>query len=69
MVRSVIAIVAVGLAATFMACGQVAAPSGGAAPKLVIAVQPTNTPEQLATDAKGLEQFLEARVGTDVEIV
>ncbi|MSQ28457.1 MAG: phosphate/phosphite/phosphonate ABC transporter substrate-binding protein [Dehalococcoidia bacterium] len=73
MARSVIAVIAVGLAAMSMACGQAAAPSGGAAggpaQKLVIAVQPTNTPEQLATDAKGLEQFLEAKVGTDVEII
>src|SRR5687767_10631257 len=40
-----------------------------AASKIVIAVQPTNTPEQLAADAKGLEQFLTQRLGRPVEIV
>ena len=38
--------------------------------KLVIAVQPTSTPEQLTTDAKDIEKFLEARLpGVDVDIV
>jgi phosphonate transport system substrate-binding protein len=35
---------------------------------LVLAVQPTNTPEQLAAEAKGLEEFLEQKTGADVEI-
>jgi len=67
---TLIGLVAVGLSA--VGCAQ-AAPGGGAAPprpaKIVIAVQPTNTPEQLSNDAKGLEQFLESRLGADVEIV
>lgn len=37
--------------------------------KLVIAVQPTNTPEQLSADARDIEQFLERRLGRDVELV
>jgi phosphonate transport system substrate-binding protein len=46
-----------------------ASPGGsGAKTKLVIAVQPTNTPEQLASEAKELEQFLEQKTGVDVEI-
>jgi len=39
------------------------------ASKIVIAVQPTNTPEQLQTDAKALEQFLSQRLNRPVEIV
>ena len=35
---------------------------------VVIAVQPTDTPEKLSTDAKELEQYLESRVGIDVEM-
>lgn len=37
--------------------------------KLVIAIQPTSTPDQLTTDAKELEQFLEGRLGRDVELL
>lgn len=37
--------------------------------KLVIAVQPTNTPDQLSADAKDLERFLAERLGRPVEIV
>lgn len=44
---------------------QAAAPAS----KIVIAVQPTNTPEQLQTDAKALEQFLSQRLNRPVEIV
>jgi phosphonate transport system substrate-binding protein len=52
--------------------GQPAA--GGAAPsanraKLTIAVLPTNTPENLADDAKELEQFLAARLGRKVDLI
>lgn len=35
----------------------------------MIAVQPTNTPEQLQADAKALEQFLSQRLNRPVEIV
>jgi len=57
-------------ALTAVACTPTApAPTGDAPkPKLVLAVQPTNTPEQLASEAKGLEEFLEQRTGADVEI-
>ena len=37
--------------------------------KLVIAIQPTSTPEQLNAQAKELESFLEERVGTEVEVL
>ena len=37
--------------------------------KLVIAVQPTATPEQLTADARDLREFLSKRLGRDVEIV
>src|SRR6185503_4275986 len=39
------------------------------AKKLVIAMQPTSTPEQLQSQAKELEAFLEERLKTDVEIL
>jgi phosphonate transport system substrate-binding protein len=41
----------------------------GAAEKLVIAVQPTGTPEQLSADAKELQRFLEGRLERPVELV
>jgi phosphonate transport system substrate-binding protein len=37
--------------------------------KLVIAVQPTSTPERLTADAKELREFLSKRLGREVEIV
>src|SRR5262245_16607582 len=37
--------------------------------KLVLAVQPTSTPEQLTADAKDLREYLSKRLGRDVEIV
>jgi phosphonate transport system substrate-binding protein len=37
--------------------------------KLVIAVQPTNTPEQLTADATEIEGFLSSRLGRDVQLV
>ncbi|HLC30285.1 MAG TPA: phosphate/phosphite/phosphonate ABC transporter substrate-binding protein [Dehalococcoidia bacterium] len=57
--------------AALTACAPSAAPPEKAsAQKLVIAVQPTSTPEQLTTDAKDIEKFLEARLpGVDVDIV
>jgi len=45
------------------------ATAAASASKIVIAVQPTNTPEQLQTDAKALEQFLSQRLNRPVEIV
>lgn len=48
-----------------------AKPAEGAAAveKLVIAVQPTATPEQLSADARDLQQFLQQRLGRPVELV
>jgi phosphonate transport system substrate-binding protein len=37
--------------------------------KLTIAVLPTNTPENLANDAKELDQFLSARLGREVDLI
>jgi phosphonate transport system substrate-binding protein len=37
--------------------------------KLVIAVQPTATPEQLTADAKELREFLSKRLNREVEVV
>ena len=57
-------------------CGGVsptgAQPSGQSAQraeKLVMAVQPTNTPEQLSADAGELRAFLQQRLGRDVDLV
>jgi phosphonate transport system substrate-binding protein len=59
-----------------LACGGSTSGSGNtpgtSAPrrdKLVIAVQPTSTAEQLAADAKQLEQFLSQRLNRPVELV
>jgi phosphonate transport system substrate-binding protein len=47
-----------------------AAPAQQAGPgKIVIAVQPTATPQQLSADAQDIELFLESRLGTDVELL
>ena len=48
------------------------APLGAQTPrpsKIVIAVQPTSTPEQLTADAKELRDYLSKRLNRDVEIV
>lgn len=45
-----------------------AACGGGAGERVVIAVQPTATAEQLAAQAGEVERFLEARLGVDVEL-
>ncbi|HXG36216.1 MAG TPA: phosphate/phosphite/phosphonate ABC transporter substrate-binding protein [Dehalococcoidia bacterium] len=37
--------------------------------KLVIAVQPTDTPERLSADAKDIEKFLAGKLGRDVELI
>lgn len=63
------------LGALVVACSGTPSDSRGAAQpptppsKLVIAVQPTNTPDQLSTDARDLERFLSDRLGRPVEIV
>jgi phosphonate transport system substrate-binding protein len=46
------------------ACSTVAAK-----PRMVIAVQPTSTPEQLSANAQELQAFLETRLDRDVELV
>ncbi|MBM2827294.1 MAG: Phosphate/phosphite/phosphonate transporter substrate-binding protein [Dehalococcoidia bacterium] len=61
------------LAIALLACTSAATPSDTAPQakpeKLVVAVQPTGTPEQLASDAKEIETFLEARIGSEVDVV
>ena len=65
----------VALLATLVLPGGARAPQAAAAPlqqgqeKLVIAVQPTATPEQLSADAGELREFLERRLGRPVELV
>lgn len=49
----------------FTLAGPVSAQDQG---KLVIAIQPTSTPQTLETQAKELEEFLEKRLNRDVEI-
>jgi phosphonate transport system substrate-binding protein len=44
-------------------------PAAAAAEKIVIAIQPTSTPETLAAESREIEQFLEARMqNVDIEI-
>lgn len=44
-------------------------PSGQSSGKIVIAVQPTSTPETLTADAKELREYLAQRLGREVEII
>lgn len=64
---------AVALAIALALTAGCATPTGAPAPqkaeKLVIAVQPTNTPEQLSADAGEMRAFLQQRLGRDVELV
>ncbi len=48
---------------------QTTSPGTARQAKLVIAVQPTSTPEQLTADAKELREFLSKRLNREVEIV
>lgn len=59
-----------------VSCGGSSGDTGGGkgsgqprAGKLVIAVQPTGTPEKLSTDAKDIETFLSARLNREVELI
>ena len=67
-IRAVVAVVvfALTLIATSSSPLRAQTPRAG---KIVIAVQPTATPEQLSTDAKELREFLGKRLNRDVEIV
>lgn len=55
-------------AITAVACAPAAAPTPKK-DKLVIAVQPTATPETLTANAKELDEFLEKRLGREIELV
>lgn len=68
--RPIYLLVGMGMSGLLAACAPAASPvQPQPEPRtVVIAVQPTDTPERLSTDAKELEQFLEARVGADVEM-
>jgi phosphonate transport system substrate-binding protein len=61
-----VAVFALTLVATSSSSLRAQTPRAG---KIVIAVQPTATPEQLSTDAKELREFLGKRLNRDVEIV
>ncbi|MSQ14566.1 MAG: phosphate/phosphite/phosphonate ABC transporter substrate-binding protein [Dehalococcoidia bacterium] len=65
MKRYILGLLALTTCALMAACS----PSPQAQQKIVIAVQPTNTPEQLSSQAKELESFLEQRTGADVDIL
>ncbi len=60
----------VAVAVAISAPPQPSAQTSSARPaKLVIAVQPTSTPEQLTADAKELREFLSKRLNREVEVV
>jgi len=63
----------IAIAVLVAACGptQGEQPGGGelGGGKLVIAVQPTATPETLSADAKELREYLSQRLGREVEII
>lgn len=51
------------------ACGTPGGTAGQSAGKLVIAVQPTSTPETLTADAKELREYLTQKMGREVELI
>lgn len=65
----ILGLLALLLAALSVACSPAAAPAPAKPEKLVIAVLPTNTPEQLTADAKEIDQFLEQKLGREVELL
>lgn len=80
--RRAVLLVCLALGALMMACGSDDKPAPEAGPavagataaparqgKLVIAVQPTSTPETLSANARELEQFLSTRLNREVEII
>lgn len=66
-------LILVGLLAALTLVGTACAPASVETPKkekLVLAIQPTTTPEKLSADAKDIEAFLEARMpNVDIEIL
>ena len=58
---------ALALALLLGACTPV--PAGQSGGKIVIAVQPTTTPETLTADAQELREYLSQRLGREVEII
>ena len=69
-VRAFVSVLVLAIAAVGTPLAWSNAQTGAARPtKLVIAVQPTSTPEQLTADAKELREFLSKRLNRDVEIV
>lgn len=71
MQRAGLAVALLALAILVGACAPTAGQGGGqpGAGKLVIAVQPTATPETLSADAKELREYLTQRMGREVEII
>ncbi|MBM2810566.1 MAG: Phosphate/phosphite/phosphonate transporter substrate-binding protein [Chloroflexi bacterium] len=72
--RSNLSVAILSIAGLMAACSSPTATSPAASlaqnqQRLVIAVQPTNTPEQLTSDAQELRAYLEQRLGRPVELV
>lgn len=63
----VVAVLIIGAVTGYLAATVLRSQSA-TAEKIVIAIQPTSTPEEISSKAVELEQFLESRVGVDVEI-
>jgi phosphonate transport system substrate-binding protein len=57
------------LASLATACGTSIAPASTRLEKLVIAVQPTSTPEMLSADARDIEKLLSTRLGREVQLM
>lgn len=57
------------LALIIAACGSAGGPFGGSGEKIVIAVQPTATAEELSSGAREIADFLSERMGREVELV
>lgn len=62
----------IGAAAVFFTYGQTPSPStievAKPSPKIIIAIQPTESATEIAPRAKQLEEFLESRINADVEV-
>jgi phosphonate transport system substrate-binding protein len=67
-IYSLVALVTL-LASLATACGTSVSPPSSRPEKLVIAVQPTNTPETLSADAREIEKLLSTRLGREVQLV
>ncbi len=70
MYRTRIGALLLAIAVVLAACAPGPQPGGAATPaKMVIAVQPTATPETLSADAKELREYLAQKLGREVQII